>query len=135
MMTKTVILIYLLGSSKVFPARLSGGRRPSEGRVEVLISSTWGTVCDYEWDLLDANTVCKMLGYYGALNATNAAYFGEGSGPVWLHNVRCTGTNDNLIDCLQYSYLTRSLPSYCSRGHSQDAGVVCSGLCMTLLTY
>ena len=52
----------------------------------------------------------------------------------WLHNVRCTGTDDNLIDCLQYSYLTRSLPSYCSRGHSQDAGVVCSGLWMVLWT-
>ena len=53
--------MYLLGSSKVFPARLSGGRRPSQGRVEVLISSTWGTVCDYGWDLFDANTVYKTI--------------------------------------------------------------------------
>ena len=89
-------------------------------------------MCDYGWDLFDAHVVCKMLGYYGAVNATNAAYFGEGSGPVQLHNVRCTAADKHLHDCLQYSYLSRSLPSYCSRGHSQDAGVVCSGLCMVL---
>ena len=96
------------------------------------MNSKWGTVCDNGWDLFDAHVVCKGLGYYGALNATNAAYFGEGSGPIWLHYVGCRGTDDNLIDCLQYTYLRRNLPSYCSRGHSQDAGVVCSGLCMVL---
>ena len=123
------IEIYYIPSPQVhsLKTRLIGGIRPSEGRVEVLINSTWGTVCDHGWDMLDANAVCKMLGYYGALNATNAAYFGEGIGPVWLYNIQCGVTDDNLIDCVQNSYLTRILPSYCSRGHSQDAGVVCSG--------
>ena len=44
--------------------RLSGGSRPSVGRVEVLYNGVWGTVCSYaRWTLVEGQVVCRQLGY------------------------------------------------------------------------
>ena len=43
--------------------RLVNGSVPNEGRVEVCVSSIWGTVCDTRWGREGAEVVCKQLGY------------------------------------------------------------------------
>ena len=108
--------------------RLVGGDTMLEGRVEVFLLGQWGTVCDYNWDFLDAIVVCRQLGNLQAVEALRNAAFGAGSGPSWYYRVYCTGTERNLTECSKSSSSTGSA---CS--HSQDAGAVCSSQYHALL--
>ena len=99
--------------------RLEGGASPNEGRVEVFINNEWGTICDDHWDKGDANVICRQLGFYSASEAVGDAYFGAGTGPIFLDDVGCVGTEMNLGEC-RAEILTHG---DCT--HSEDAGVVC----------
>nr|XP_055046929.1 deleted in malignant brain tumors 1 protein-like [Misgurnus anguillicaudatus] len=99
--------------------RLVNGSNQCSGRVEVVHDNQWGTVCDAGWDLKDAAVVCKHMGCGSPIAAETGAFFGQGSGPVWLDNVRCTGNESAVTNCS-----SKALgKSTCS--HEQDAGVVC----------
>ena len=81
---------------------------------------SWGTICDWDWDLRDARVVCRMLGFDGALGAPRSARFGQGSGRILLKYLKCDGTEDNLADCAHNEVGDYS---YCS--HDKDAGIIC----------
>uniref|UniRef100_A0A8C1LWR0 SRCR domain-containing protein n=1 Tax=Cyprinus carpio TaxID=7962 RepID=A0A8C1LWR0_CYPCA len=102
--------------------RLVNGDNPCAGRVEVYNDGQWGTVCDYDWDIADAAVVCRELDCGTAVKATSSAYFGQGSGPISMGFVECSGSETALKDCSSNSQYTQQ---YCS--HGDDAGVVCSG--------
>eukprot|EP00071_Canis_lupus_P007654 XP_005623989.1 HHIP-like protein 1 [Canis lupus familiaris] len=101
----------------VRPAGLSPGR----GRVEVFAGGRWGTVCDDAWDTKAAAVVCRQLGFAHAARAAKRAEFGEGRAlPILLDDVRCAGSERNLLECTHAGVGTHNC------GHQEDAGVVCS---------
>ncbi|XP_028407271.1 deleted in malignant brain tumors 1 protein-like [Dendronephthya gigantea] len=90
------------------------------GRVEVFHSGQWGTICDVEWDFRDARVVCRQLGYVDAVRALQGHQIPHGSGPTWLNEVDCIGSEGNITSCPHSGWGVHGCL------HHEDAGVECS---------
>ena len=111
-----------------------GNSNLNTGRVEIYTNSTggldnaeWGTICDDNWDIQDARVVCHELGYPDAIGAPTSAHYGRGTGPIWLDNVQCLGTEPGLTVCRH-----NGIGSHDCK-HDKDASVECS--CMPLYSF
>ena len=104
---------------------LMGGKRPHEGRVEIIYRGRHGTICDYNWSWNDMNVVCKMLGYPGGqYGLYNSVYFGNGTGEILLDDVDCTGDENSLFACKHRGIGgNEEVGDYCH--HGRDTGVRC----------
>ena len=90
------------------------------GRIEVYHSSFgWGTVCDDYWGETESNVACRQLGFIGANATRSEAYFGQGSGPILLDDVQCTGDESYIWDCIHRGWNVENCDHY------EDVGVEC----------
>ncbi|NXV97892.1 SRB4D protein, partial [Calonectris borealis] len=92
-----------------------------QGRVEIFYNGSWGTVCDDDWDIVDANVVCRQLGCGHAIALPAAMTFGQGSGPIFLDNVDCKGWEAALSECWSHGWGIHNCYHY------EDVAVVCNG--------
>uniref|UniRef100_A0A8C3CRY5 SRCR domain-containing protein n=1 Tax=Cairina moschata TaxID=8855 RepID=A0A8C3CRY5_CAIMO len=107
--------------------RLVNGSTECEGRVEVEVLGTWGTLCASRWDLSDAHVLCRHLGCGFAESIPGGGHFGSGTGPVWRDSFHCDGTEAHLGQCP----MTALGASPCSQENA--AAVICSGECWAVL--
>lgn len=79
-------------------------------------------MCDDQWSLINADVVCREVNCGAALEAKKGAFFGEGSDAIWLDDVKCTGQEMSILKCNHRPFGLNNC------GHSEDAGVICSGM-------
>ena len=99
-----------------------GGVNATLGVVQVCMNNAWGSVCNNRFGTNDAVVVCKQLGFptTGAVAFRDTSMFGSTSGPVFLDQLDCQGTETSVIECSNIIGL-----SECDS--TEIAGVQCIG--------
>lgn len=117
------LLCYFVSSYNCSPSeiRLVNGSTFCSGRVEVFHDRQWGTICDNDWGLEEATVICRMLQCGSPLKAHKNAWFGQGTGRIWLDEVICEGTERSLTECSAKPWGTHNC------NHENDVGVECAG--------
>uniref|UniRef100_A0A8C8SAN1 CD163 molecule n=1 Tax=Pelusios castaneus TaxID=367368 RepID=A0A8C8SAN1_9SAUR len=100
--------------------RLLNEKSRCNGAVEISVRGVWSRVLDDEWDMNDANVVCRQLQCGVAEKAYTAPKSERGTGPVGLRSVQCAGNETHLTNCSISAHET------VQAGIAEDVGVVCS---------
>ncbi|XP_010877596.2 lysyl oxidase homolog 3B isoform X1 [Esox lucius] len=108
--------------------RLTGGRTPYEGRVEVLSvdangTQSWGLVCGGAWGTKEAMVVCRQLGLGYANHGLQETWYWDGSNvtEMVMSGVKCTGNEMALSQCQHHKTIS------CQKTSAKfSAGVICS---------
>lgn len=89
-------------------------------RSAIACRGVWGTVCDDYFSDTDARVVCRQLGFSSSNTAVRGlAYYGQGSGVIWLDDVRCYGYESRLSSCGHSGWDIGNCR------HNEDVGVSC----------
>ncbi|XP_037630441.1 LOW QUALITY PROTEIN: scavenger receptor cysteine-rich type 1 protein M160-like [Sebastes umbrosus] len=108
-------------SSSPDSVRLVNGKSLCSGRLEVKSNQSWSSVCEDDFDLQDAEVVCRELGC-GAPSVLQGALYGDVEAPVWTKEFQCGGHESALLDCDS----SDSDRNTCSPGKA--VGLTCSEL-------
>ncbi|XP_011662417.1 soluble scavenger receptor cysteine-rich domain-containing protein SSC5D [Strongylocentrotus purpuratus] len=105
-MKLNLILCFLLGLFSVSSAQsdyqvrfVSSGTYPHAGKVEVFFDGYWGGICASDWDMNDAEVLCRELGKGYPNTITVSGGPPTGTGTKCLATVKCYGHEEHLSDC------------------------------------
>ncbi|XP_012537284.2 uncharacterized protein LOC105837243 isoform X2 [Monomorium pharaonis] len=82
--------------------RLAGANNSFEGRIEVKILGHWGQVCDDGFGMINADVICKELGFdLGALEVRPGGFYGNLDPPTrfMVDQLKCRGDETTLREC------------------------------------
>nr|XP_017089554.2 uncharacterized protein LOC108120408 isoform X1 [Drosophila bipectinata] len=99
--------------------RLEGGRSSNEGRLEVKYHGVWGSVCDDDFNVKNAQVACNSMGYYGPAKIEKNI-FGNGNGPIWLDQVMCYGNETSIDKCNHWNWGEHNC------NHTEDVALHCT---------
>lgn len=85
-------------------------------------------MCDDDWDLRDANVVCRQIGCGHGVALHYSSVFDHGTDLILLDNVNCHGSESNLTECSSMGWLRHNC------GHHEDVGLTCSGTLLSSTT-
>ena len=96
-------LLKLASTQQNGEMRLMDGLSSNCGRVEIFYDNEWGTICDENWQEINANVVCKQLGYERALtfsNYTDIGFPDYGSGEESpMLELNCPPLANSISEC------------------------------------
>ena len=72
------------------------------GFVEIYLFGSWGRMCGYSWDMLDAVFVCHELGYVTAVTAEQM--YRRDHYRIWPYTYACNGDESTLKQCSKSIY-------------------------------
>jgi len=116
------------------------GRHPLEGKLQIYHDGTWGTICDDNWDMRDAQVACRQLGLGDVADAMISYYSDdyfdifsytfdwESDGglqehlPTFMDEVRCSGSEVRLAHCAFSGWNVEDC------GHFEDVAIRCKGV-------
>ncbi|XP_039659697.1 scavenger receptor cysteine-rich type 1 protein M130-like [Perca fluviatilis] len=81
--------------------RLVDGISLCSGRLEVKTNQSnqrWSSVCEADFDLQDADVVCREIGC-GAPSVLQGVLYGQVEAPRWTKEFQCGGNESALLDC------------------------------------
>ncbi|WAR21590.1 L3BPA-like protein, partial [Mya arenaria] len=98
--------------------RLSNGQSERDGRVELKVFDTWGTICENGFGLAEANVICHMIGFPPAQAVYGVDTYGQGTGPIFVDDLSCGQSDTHINNC---TYVT-----YDDCTHLHDVAVKCT---------
>ena len=97
------------------------GTNDREGRVEIFYNGKWGTVCSDHFDIRDAEVICRMMSFPGAISVDVDGRFGAGNSTqkIWLDDLWCSGDEVSVASCSFRRWGSHNC------NHNKDVGVIC----------